>query len=215
MVVNKELAERLFPRFEGLVKNIAYWESIDSVLYKPLVKKYDEEGRSFHDLTHINDCLDEFDEIKGFLKNPLEVELAIWYHDVIYNFLKKDNEEKSAEFFKKSFSNLFGYMPLLKNVSELILTTKDHIPSKNPDSGYLVDIDFYSLGVPFEVFVENTNKIRKEYKYFSDADFKKGRIAFLESVLKKDRVYFTDYFHSKYEGRARDNMKKSIELLSA
>lgn len=65
MGVNKELAEILFPRFDELVQRNHYWLSSRETLFEEIIKKYSEDMRFYHNLEHVSDCLNKFDEIKS------------------------------------------------------------------------------------------------------------------------------------------------------
>jgi len=65
--------------------------------YDRLLELYSEPHRHYHNAQHITDCLKEFDSVRDAAQEPLAVELAIWFHDAIYNPRAGDNEERSAE----------------------------------------------------------------------------------------------------------------------
>ena len=58
---------------------------------------YDAPGRHYHNLRHIRHCLAELDAAKSLAKDPTSVELAIWFHDAVYDPQCHDNEERSAQ----------------------------------------------------------------------------------------------------------------------
>ena len=53
-------------------------------------------------------------------------------------------------------------------------------------------------------------QIRREYKQFNDDEFRKGRIDFIESLLKQPRIYQTDYFYKLREENARINLQREL-----
>jgi predicted metal-dependent HD superfamily phosphohydrolase len=62
-----------------------------------LIHAYSSPDRYYHNLTHIQDCLSVFDQTSSLVAHPKEVELAIWFHDAVYDTRRSDNEQKSAE----------------------------------------------------------------------------------------------------------------------
>ena len=68
--------------------------------FHQLVAMYSELHRHYHNQNHIANCLAEFDRVKSFVDNPPAVELAIWFHDAVYDPRAGDNEERSAELAK-------------------------------------------------------------------------------------------------------------------
>src|SRR5436853_5424394 len=55
--------------------------------------------RRFHTLHHIHDCLDRLDEVASMLDDRDAVEIALWFHDAVYEPSCPDNERNSAELF--------------------------------------------------------------------------------------------------------------------
>ena len=56
-----------------------------------------EPHRHYHTLEHLRECFGRFADIRKLAQHPEEVEIALWYHDAIYDVKKSDNEERSAE----------------------------------------------------------------------------------------------------------------------
>lgn len=185
-----------------------------AIVYAWILGHYREAHRAYHNLSHIKQCLGEFDKVKSLLREPDAVEMAIWFHDFHYDTDRKDNEERSAETAKEimkaaSLPDEFG-----KHVAELILATKHDIPPEDFDARILVDIDLASLGYSEKVFNRNTAKIRKEYKQVPKKTFAAERTKFLKSLLKRKTIYRTQFFFEKYEGKARQNLTRAVSKLS-
>lgn len=62
-----------------------------------LVDAYSQKHRRYHTGAHIDHCLQELDAAPGLAVEPAEVELALWFHDAIYDPYASDNEAKSAD----------------------------------------------------------------------------------------------------------------------
>lgn len=171
------------------------------------------QGRGYHNLMHIKEALLDLEEVKGLLQNPLEIQMAIWYHDIIYDSTKPDNEEASARVALEA-SKKFGLdNDFAQRVHDLIIVTKGHLPSDYPDSKYLIDIDFGILGKDEARFNEYEKGIRKEYSQYSDKIYNQGRVEILKSFLDRESLYQTKHFRNKYEKNARKNIQGLIEKL--
>ncbi len=184
-------------------------------MYQELVSRYSEPQRHYHNLTHIGECLAEFDSARQLAKDPVAVELAIWFHDGVYDPHAADNEERSAELAKQSITQAGGPAELGRVVAALVLATKTHDPGLHPDAPSLVDVDLSILGQPKERFQEYETQIRREYEWVPVTTFAAKRAEILERFLARERIYTTEFFFSKYEQRARQNVQDSIWTLRA
>jgi predicted metal-dependent HD superfamily phosphohydrolase len=178
-----------------------------------IVQHYDEPQRRYHNQEHIAHCLGEFRVAPRLTENPAEVETALWLHDVIYDPKRSDNEEKSAEFAREFSREARAGDLFERRVVELILATKHNAAPVSEDARVVVDIDLAILGQPEDRFWRYEREIREEYAFVPENIFRTKRAEILEMFLKRERIYSTDFFFAKYEGRARENLKKSIEAL--
>ena len=92
------------------------WRQVTSTgeplpVYHELVSRYSQPERHYHNLRHIAECLAEFDTARHLARQPVAVELAIWFHDTIYEPQAADNEERSAELAKQRVAEA-GAMPI-------------------------------------------------------------------------------------------------------
>lgn len=205
--------ELLKPRWNSLCQRLNINDT--PILFKVLTDHYSEPHRAYHTLNHLQNCFNEFDEVKHLLNNPDAVEMAIWFHDIIYDIGKKDNEEKSAEFAKNFCQKNKLSENFSKEVEHHILATGDHTLSNNSDTNYLIDIDLSILGYPIEEIYKFEEQINKEYStIYTQKEFLIGRIGFLSIKLKdNDSVFKTEYFKNKYGQSCQDNIPKTIENL--
>jgi predicted metal-dependent HD superfamily phosphohydrolase len=180
-----------------------------------LTAAYSEPHRHYHNLRHIAECQNEFDAVRDRLVSPAAIELAIWFHDAVYDTKASDNEEKSAEWAREFLSAADVEDSIVQQVSNLILATKHHDTRLDPGAPALVDIDLSILGQPERRFWEYETQIRAEYAWVDPALFSQKRAEILEAFLKRARIYSTDWFFERYERPARQNLQASIERLRA
>ena len=181
--------------------------------YQELSALYSQPYRHYHNFRHIADCLTEFDSVKHLAHQPDALELAIWFHDAIYDSHAQDNEEKSAKLAEQRIAEAGGSRPLCTSVTTLVLATKAHDPSMHPDAPLLVDVDLSILGQGEERFEEFEGQIRREYDWVQQPLFATGRAEILERFLARARIYSTDPFWAKYEKQARVNLQRSVRNL--
>jgi predicted metal-dependent HD superfamily phosphohydrolase len=184
-------------------------------VYSDLVRHYEEQHRAYHNFCHIQHCLLEFDSARHLAANPHAIELAIWFHDVVYDTHAKDNEECSAELAASVLQSSEISESLIKSVSRLILATKHAALPNDSDESLLVDVDLSILGQQWGKFEEYERQIREEYNWVEAKAFAEGRSRILEMFLNRPRIYATDFFRAKYEDKARKNITRSIAQLKA
>lgn len=202
------LAEDLKGPFLSTFKSITE-KSVD-YLYADVAAKYSESHRYYHNLAHISECLAELRSLKVSSDDRVVIELAIWFHDVIYNPKSKTNEEDSAAYFSKNALELDLNKKLKKRVSYYIEATKLHEPSAEGDLAlsYFLDIDLAILGSSEKRFVEYDAAIRKEFSWVPGIIYKPKRKKILRSFLERKNLFLTPEFRERYEAKARDNLRK-------
>ena len=181
-------------------------------------RHYSEKHRYYHNLSHIVRCLDLFDAVSKNTKDPLSLEIAIWLHDGIYDTDSTDNEERSAEFASSLLSKLTLPQKRIERVQELILATK-HVGREagrettgpaETDSAYMQDIDLSILGAPPDEYKDYSEAVRQEYAQYTEKQFNAGRVTLLLQFLEKVRIYKTEFFFSRFEARARENLYREL-----
>ncbi len=79
----------------------ALWESLgqsgSGLVFSALKQAYETPPRPYHNFLHIAHCLDEFQTVSRLVANPQALQLALCFHDAIYDSKAKDNEQRSAE----------------------------------------------------------------------------------------------------------------------
>lgn len=186
-----------------------------SAVYNDLVARYSEPHRAYHTLQHIGHCLDELEQARHLAVNSDAVELALWYHDVIYDTKANDNEERSAVLAAEMVRGALLPDNLSQLVANLITATKHLAIPTDPDVQLLVDIDLSILGQTEDRFDEYERQVRKEYEWVSEDAFVVGRSAILKSFLGRPNIYATQFFRNKYEAQARRNIARSLARLRA
>lgn len=203
----KELRNTFFQ----LISKYSTDEKIIESAWNKINTAYNKIGRYYHNLTHLEKMFHEFSEIASNIEQTDAFQFAIFYHDIIYNILKSDNEFKSAEIMEQELKNThFKQIELCK---ELILATKNHKKNSREDINYLIDIDLAILGSHKMDYSVYCNQIRKEYKVYPKILYNKGRRNVLYSFLEKDFIYHTAYFRDKYENKARENIQMELNCL--
>ena len=184
-------------------------------VYEDLIARYGASERRYHNLGHIQACLQLLDTVRGLAGSADAIELAIWFHDAIYDSHRSDNEECSAQLAAEALARLGAPGTLATVVSDLILATRHQAVPARPDAAILVDIDLAILGQPAAIFDAYEAGIRAEYGWVAEEDFRLGRSKVLRGFLRRPRIYATEYFHEALERAARENLARSLARLAA
>jgi predicted metal-dependent HD superfamily phosphohydrolase len=151
----------------------------------------------------------------GLAERLAEVQLALWFHDAIYDTRAQDNEERSARWAAESLSGADAPGEAAARVHALVMVTRHAAVPSGADAELLVDVDLSILGAPEARFAEYERQVRQEYAWVPEAGFRKARARVLESFLARPRIYSTSWFKRRLEERARANLARSIVELSS
>lgn len=178
-------------------------------VFDELAAHYREPHRFYHTGVHINDCLVRMDLAEAELGRSDSVELAVWFHDVIYICGDADNEQRSAEWFAEKAAGAFP-PEVVREVEGYIMSTTHREMPGDQGAKFVVDVDLSGLGMEARMFWRDGNNIRKEAAGLSDAEFARGQGGFLRMLLKRERIFLTPFFHDLYEARARRNIRVAL-----
>ncbi len=184
-------------------------------VYQQLLGAYNEPHRVYHRLEHIENCLMLFDQVSELLDDPDAVELAIWFHDVIYKVGDSDNEQLSANLFMTLTDGLFSNEFRDRVYRHIMATCHDCSAITNSDTKLMVDIDLSSFGLPWAEFLIDSKKVRAEMTHLSDAEYNQKQTSFQLTLLNQPTFFNSDYFHEHYEAQARSNLAKLFELIKS
>lgn len=176
-----------------------------------LVAAYDAPGRHYHNVQHIENLLAR---VGGFpLQDAVVVELAIWFHDAVYDVLRHDNEAKSADW-ALAFLQETNLAPARQaRVADFIRRTQDHTQPQPPaDADLLVflDADLSILGAPEAAYWAYAHQIRREYHLVPDQLYRPGRRQVLAKLLAVPVLYHTPALREELDAPARRNLQAEL-----
>ncbi len=182
-------------------------------LFRDLVARYSENHRKYHTLQHLEECLNHFDEFREGAEHPLEIELALWFHDAVYEVKRKDNEKKSADW-ARSFALEMGLeSAAAERIHALIMATLHDALPQGPDAQIMIDVDLAILGAEESRFEEYEQQVREEYGWVPGILFRRSRKKVLKGFLERPRIYSTARFTTAREEQARKNIRLSLRQL--
>jgi predicted metal-dependent HD superfamily phosphohydrolase len=174
-----------------------------------LIAAYTAPGRHYHNLAHIEDCLDALARVD---LSSLEREIlseAIWWHDVVYDATRPDNEELSAQLAEQHVRE-----DLRHEVGRLIRLTKTHAVQPGDRLGaILISIDLSILGAEPARYDAYAAAIRQEFIHVPEQDYRAGRARVLDHFAARPVIFPDPAFAAKYDPRARENLARELASL--
>jgi predicted metal-dependent HD superfamily phosphohydrolase len=137
--------------------------------------------------------------------------MAVWFHDVIYEIAGVENELKSAAYFHNQSDKVMT-PEFRQKVYNMILNTIHDKYVPEGDACYVVDVDLSSLGMSWDCFKKDSDAIRKENFHLSDEEFVANQCSFLQALLDRPKIFFTDFYGKLYESPARANIQRQLDL---
>ena len=188
------------------------------IWWQDIAKRYSEPVRAYHTLVHLQQLFDQFEQLQVKLEQQPIVALALFYHDVIYDPKRGDNELKSAEYASEVLSEYLS-VKQVERIYTLILMTADHqlhdvdndnTNDSDSDAAYLLDMDLSVLGSSWSDYERYAKAVRHEYAHVAEMDYRLGRTNVLQGLLAHPRLYVTDYYYQRLETQARENIEREI-----
>jgi predicted metal-dependent HD superfamily phosphohydrolase len=171
---------------------------------------YAAPGRHYHNLAHVEDCLDKLASVPDLSEAERAVLTeAIWWHDVVYDPTRSDNEELSAQLAEQHVASA-----MREEVGRLIRLTRSHqVEAGDRLGAILISIDLSILGTERERYDAYSAAIRKEFAHVPEADYRAGRAEVLRRFAARSVMFPDPAFAFKYEQAARENIARELALL--
>ncbi len=185
-------------------------------LREGLRRRYAEPHRVFHGQAHIDAMRAVLVRDRDGFRNPDAVELAIWYHDAVYEPMASDNEARNAALLRAELTGLV--LPAMVDLAErlILATAAQRVPEGLPaeeaaDCALFLDMSMVMLGQGPEQFAAYEAGLEAEFRTHYDwVTYRAARAGALRAWLQRERIYLTDRYHQRYETAARDNIALAL-----
>lgn len=172
--------------------------------------------RAYHNFGHVQALLQHHRDVAAGpgWRQPREVALAMLYHDAVYEAGRGDNEARSAMMARAAIARWLPDAGVdAERVAALIELTARHGRLRgdelDADAALFLDADMAILGAPAAVFDAYDRGIAAEYRgKVPGLLFRLNRRRFLKGVLAQPRIFFSDFFHERYDAQARANLRR-------
>jgi predicted metal-dependent HD superfamily phosphohydrolase len=175
-----------------------------------LVVAYSGPSRHYHNLAHVEDCLVALAGVDDLSATDREIlTQAIWWHDVVYDPTRSDNEERSAQLAEQHVA-----VDIRVEVGRLIRLTKTHLVEPDDRLGaILISIDLSILGAEPLRYDAYAAAIRKEFAYVPEGDYRAGRSKVLSRFAAQPVIFPDAAFARRYDRQARENLARELASL--
>jgi predicted metal-dependent HD superfamily phosphohydrolase len=175
-----------------------------------LAAAYMAPGRHYHNLAHVEDCLDKLAGVPELSDADRAILTeAIWLHDVVYDPTRSDNENISAGLAEQHVA-----AEMRDEVGRLIRLTGSHQVGAGDRLGaILISIDLSILGAESARYDAYAAAIRREFGHVPEADYRAGRAEVLRQFAARRMIFPDAAFALKYEQRARENIARELASL--
>jgi predicted metal-dependent HD superfamily phosphohydrolase len=201
------------PIFIRLVQNYSGDTARIEELWNEIEKNYSDKKRHYHNLSHLENLTQQLSPFKEIISDWDIVLFSVFYHDVIYNTLKQDNEEKSALLAEARLKSLGIGNDKIEKCKSIILATKSHELNKDNDVNLFTDADLSILGAKWDEYSVYAKQIRKEYSIYPDLIYNPGRKKVLHHFLNMKNIFKTPEFYDRFEKQARVNLARELREL--
>lgn len=181
-----------------------------------LLARYAEPHRHYHTVRHLADVLACVEELADVATDVHAVRLAALFHDAVYDPLRRDNEERSAEVATGMLAGLSVEPGLVAEVARLVTLTAGHDPAPDDrDGAVLCDADLAVLARDQRGYETYVRAVRAEYHVLDEQTWRSGRAGVLRGLLARSDLYRTARYREHHEAAARANLMAELAALTS
>jgi len=153
------------------------------IIDNEIIPRWNESHRFYHNIYHLNYLLDRIYSIVDITELERDILIiSAYFHDIVYNPKKSNNEQKSVDIL-----NDYTQIPtnIREKCSEIIMDTSSSKTPTDELSKLFWLLDREILNSDIGDLIEYEHKIFKEYQFVPYDTYKKKRIEFLQTLIKR------------------------------
>lgn len=214
-MVGPERLESMQSAWIRLLESFKIEASAAYPVFDLLVAAYSAPERRYHNLEHLHEMFRTAGRLT--CNDPASVQLAIWFHDAVYDSRASDNEPRSADLSVDLLGPIGVPASTLEKVVRLIRATAHtdgSLPPGDNDTATVLDADLAILGAAPERYAQYARDIRQEYAWVPEEKYRVGRAAVLQKFLARPRIYHHALIFGEGENQARVNLAAELSELT-
>lgn len=177
--------------------------------------RWSEPQRAYHTTQHLLEALTLLDAWSRDEDWPVPVALALFFHDLVYDPQRADNEDMSALLAREMLAPLQVPQARIEAVVRLIDVTKHAARPQTEDEKLMVDIDLSILGAAPERYAQYQLQVRREYAHVPEPLFTRARLAVLEAFVQAPALFHTARGRAAFDAAAARNLTQEVAQLRA
>lgn len=203
-------------RFEDAAARLGATREIDAV-HAQLTAAHTTAARVLHDLAYVARALEVFDDVASSLARPAEIEIALWFRDIVYaTHPLARSEARSADAAYASCLRMGVHEPVARSVRQLVAATGDHALAVDADAEAMIDIDLAVLGSAPLAYAAFERDLRAEHRWLTfEGVYRAGRARVLRDLLARCPLFRHPRLRDRFEAQARRNIESALAELGA
>jgi len=185
--------------------------------FDTIVSRYRGAGRHYHDIRHVRWVLRHVATLESRATDIADigaVVAAAFFHDVVYDPARPDNEAASARLADIALDELGWEPDRRRRVMAMIDATVAHdVDGADLDTQVLLAADLAVLAADPAGYGDYARAVRREYAHVADDDWRSGRSAVLHGLLDRPHLFAPGLGLVDWEHRARANITAELATL--
>lgn len=220
--------------FSHCTTAILCWQELEhchkTSALEALKSGYSSPQRVYHGWEHIEDLLRKLEVFHSLASRLDLIKSTVFWHDAVYQFhhddgtLRPDSENVADS--ARLFLQYSEHTSVERDaIEDMIMATAEHMgelhsspeyyPGYSKDRDLLLDLDLSGLGASWNHFCRMEEKIRREFAWVAEEDFRKGRGDILKKLLAKPSLYRRGETYALWEQSARSNLARRMAELGS
>ena len=188
--------------------------------FDTVVRRHREAGRHYHGIRHVRWMLRHITALESNLADNADIAdmgavvAAAFFHDVVYDPARSDNEAASGRLADIALGEL-GWEPARRRrvTSMIDATVAHHVDDVDLDTQVLLAADLAVLAADPAGYGDYVRAVRREYAHVTDDDWRTGRSAVLHDLLDRPHLFAPVLGLFDWEHRARANITAELATL--
>lgn len=192
-----------------------FWErtGIPRLWFERLERCHTEPHRRYHTFQHLEECLEELDEIEGDEERLALIEVALWFHDAVCQPGRATNAAMSASLAKEFLLECQASDTVIEFVHDMIMATQQHRAQDDPDAAIMIALDLNIFARSPQRYMAYEKQLREESASVPMSEYAPQRIGWLQGFLDRPQIYESETMRDIYEEQARFNLEEGIKRL--